>query len=163
MRKSHVILACLVSAAPVSLWAQCSVAAQAPPTDVTGSFVLPANTIAPGECAFDVNVSLSGKAGKLTLPGGRFIFTSPRLKVALTNLSNPTKSVTLNITGAMHQSTQSNGDVVTVATGRNLLGDPVAGFVLSIGNFSFVFDASGNLIQPLRGDGQLISVCKLIS
>jgi hypothetical protein len=63
----------------------------------------------------------------------------------------------------MHQSTQSNGDVVTLATGRNLLGDPVAGFVLSIGNFSFVFDASGNLIQPLMGQGQLINVCKLIS
>jgi hypothetical protein len=34
--------------------------------------------------------------------------------------------------------------------------------VLAIGNFSFVFDAGGNLIQPLEGKGQLIDACALI-
>lgn len=162
MGKSHFVVACIALTAFGTLWGGLSLAAQAPPTDVSGTFVLPANTIAPGECAFDVQVSLSGKAKQITLPGRRFILTSPALSITLTNLADTTKSVTLNATGAMHQSTQ-NGDLVTVATGRNLLGDPVAGFVLAIGNFSFVFDAQGNLVQPLMGHGQLIDVCKLIS
>ena len=69
----------------------------------------------------------------------------------------------MSITGAFHQSTDQNGNVTTVATGRNLLGDPEAGFVLAIGDFSFVFDSNGNLIQPLTGQGQLIDVCSLIN
>ena len=70
--------------------------------------------------------------------------------------------MTLSVTGAFHQSTQ-DGNVVTVVTGRNLLGDPEAGMVLAIGTFSFVFDANGNLVQPLSGTGRLIDVCPLIS
>jgi hypothetical protein len=132
-----------------------------PPID----FDVPANSIKPGACAFDVHVvSESGKAKTITLSDNRFIFTSPGLSLTLTNLSDPTKSVTLSVTGAFHQS-QQNGNVVTVATGRNLLGDPDAGFVLAIGTFSFVFDTSvpPNLVQPLMGRGQLINVCDLIS
>jgi hypothetical protein len=53
-----------------------------------------------GECAFPFRLELNGKADTITLPGGRFIFTSPGLKATLTNLNTPTKSVTLNITGA---------------------------------------------------------------
>jgi hypothetical protein len=52
--------------------------------------------------------------------------------------------------------------VVTVVTGRNLLLDPVQGFVLGIGHFSFIFDASENLVQPLKGQGQLIDLCALL-
>jgi hypothetical protein len=32
-----------------------------------------------------------------------------------------------------------------------------------MGTFSIVFDAEGNLIQPLQGSGQLIDVCSLLS
>jgi hypothetical protein len=39
------------------------------------------------------------------------------LDATLTNLSNPSKTATLNITGAMHQSTTQTGDIATVATG----------------------------------------------
>jgi hypothetical protein len=53
--------------------------------------------------------------------------------------------------------------VVTMATGRNLLGDPDAGFVLAIGNFSYVFNAQGKLVQPLKGEGQLTDICGLLS
>jgi hypothetical protein len=133
-----------------------------PPSGVSGSQDLPAGAVF-GECAFPVRFQQSGKASTITLPGGRFILTSPALHATLTNLSDPTKSVTLNITGAFHQSTDQNGDTVTVVTGRNLLGDPDAGFVLAIGSFSFKFDASGNLVQPLVGTGQLMKVCPLIS
>jgi hypothetical protein len=132
-----------------------------PPTPVSGSQTLPANSFGAGECAFDVEVSFAGKAGVIDFPGGR-IFTSPGLDVTLTNFSDTSKSVTLNVTGAFHESIQ-NGNTVTVVTGRNLLGDDVAGLVLAIGTFSFVVDAGGELIQPVMGQGQLISVCKLIS
>jgi len=133
-----------------------------PPIGVSSSVDLPAGAVF-GECAFPVRFEQNGKAGTITLPGGRFIFTSPGLQARLTNLSNQAKSVTLNITGAFHQSTDSTGATVTVVTGRNLLGDPDAGFVLAIGSFSFKFDAAGNLVQPLAGTGQLIKVCPLIS
>jgi hypothetical protein len=51
---------------------------------------------------------------------------------------------------------------VTVVTGRNVLFDPEAGFVLAIGTFSFAFDPAGNLVQPLSGRGRTIDICKLI-
>ena len=132
-----------------------------PPTEVSATIFVPANSIKPGACAFDVSWSFSGKAGTIILPDDRFIFTSPALDVTVTNLDTST-AVTLSVTGAFHQSTQ-DGNVVTVVTGRNLLGDPEAGMVLAIGTFSFVFDANGNLVQPLSGTGRLIDVCPLIS
>jgi hypothetical protein len=150
------LVSCLI-AAPLTVNGQGS-----PPTPVSGNLTVPANSIAPGECAFDVELSFAGKAGVIVLPGDRVIYTSPGTNVTLINLSDPSKSVTLNITGSLHVSTQ-NGNTVSVATGRNLQGDPVAGFVLAIGTFSYVFDARGNLVQPLIGHGQLIDVCKLIS
>lgn len=132
------------------------------PEPVTFSFDIPANSIKPGACAFDVNWSGSGAGKAIALSGNRFVLTSPTLRVTVTNLSDPSKAVTLNVPGAFHQSTQ-NGNLVTVVTGRNLLGDPDAGMVLAIGTFSFVFDANNTLIQPLVGNGQLINVCELIS
>jgi len=136
-----------------------SVAAPNPPEDVDQTITIPAG----GVCAFGVEILLTGKAKTIDLPGDRFIFTSPGLNATLTNLDDPSKQVTLNITGAFHQTTKQDGSVVTVSTGRSLLFDPQAGFVLAIGNFSFVFDADGNLIQPLEGQGQLIDACALIA
>jgi hypothetical protein len=163
--KSPLLLAaCLTLAAlgpPTTQLARASQGRSSPPVPVSGSFIVPGGTFS--NCAFDVEVSFSGLAGEVDLPGNRFIFTAPQLTATLTNLSDPTKSVTLRITGAFHQSTDENGNVTTVVTGRNLLGDPIAGFVLAIGDFSFVFDSNGNLIQPLTGQGQLIDVCELIN
>jgi len=84
-----------------------------------------------------------------------------KLTATLTNLDSGVQERVV-ITGAFHQTTLENGDVVTKATGRNLLGDPQAGFVVAVGNFSYVFDAEGNLVQPLEGEGQLIDVCALL-
>jgi hypothetical protein len=114
-----------------------------------------------GKCDEPISLVYSGKAKTLQLPGERFIFTSPGLTATLTNVESGEQE-TVVITGAFHQTTLENGDVVTVATGRNLLGDPEAGFVIAVGNFSYVFDAQGNLIQPLEGEGQLIDVCELL-
>ena len=136
-----------------------SVAAQNRPQDVNETISLPAGEV----CAFGVELVLIGKTKTIELRGDRSIITSPGLDATLTNLDNPSKRVTLNITGVFHETTKGDGSLVAVVTGRNLLFDPDAGFVLAIGRFSFVFDASGNLIQPLRGKGQLIDVCALIA
>jgi hypothetical protein len=114
-------------------------------------------------CPFPIFVSAQGKGKTITLPGNRIIFTSPGLDATVTNLANPTKQVTLNITGSTHQTTEPDGTVVSVVTGRNLLFDPFAGVVLAVGNFSFAFDAAGNLIQPLAMQGgTLTNVCALL-
>jgi hypothetical protein len=138
---------------------QLAVAAPNPPEDVDQTITLQAGEV----CAFAVEIFLTGKTKTIDLPGDRLIITSPGLSATLTNLDKPSNQVTLNITGAFHQTTQQDGSVVTVSTGRSLLFDPVAGFVLAIGRFSFVFDANGTLIQPLEGQGQLIDVCALIA
>jgi hypothetical protein len=115
-----------------------------------------------GLCAFPVQFQLSGKTNMPQLPGGRFIVTSPGETATLTNVSSPAHQVTLNITGSFVQTTNADGSVVTFSHGRNLLFDPVAGFVLAVGDFSFVFDAAGNLVQPLSGNGTLTNVCGLL-
>jgi hypothetical protein len=137
-----------------------SVEAQNRPEEINFTITIPAPG---GVCAFGVEISVAGKAKTIHLPGDRFIVTAPGQHATLTNLGDPTKQVMLNITGAFHQTTQQDGSVVTVSTGRSLLFDPQAGFVLAIGNFSFVFDANGNLIQPLEGQGQLIDACAMIN
>lgn len=151
-RKPGVTLFSCALAVLISLTiGQLSVAAedspqQGPPADA--STVI---TIDPGgACTFGVELSLTGKGKTINLPGDRVVITSPGLFATVTNLADPTKQVTLNITGVFHQTTEQDGNVVTVVTGRNLLLDPEAGFVLAIGNFSFVFDVGGNLIQPLK-------------
>jgi hypothetical protein len=130
------------------------------PQDVEQVYELPAGAVF-GSCDFPVRLVLSGKGKTIDLPGEGFIFTSPGLTATLTNVDTGKQAV-FGVTGALHQSTRENGDVVTVATGRNLLGDPEAGFVLARGNFSYVFDAQGNLVQPLSGEGQLLDVCTLV-
>lgn len=143
------------------LGAQIAFAGGSPPTDASFSVDLPADFFAPGACAFPIRVSVTGNAASIVLPGNRLIVTAPGQDAVITNLSDGS-NVTLNITGVFHVSTDQNGDTVTVVTGRNLLGDPVAGFVLAIGDFSFIFDSAGNLIQPLTGTGTLTDVCTLI-
>ena len=163
LKSAFPLAACLILAAlgpPATEVSRASQGRGSPLHPVSGSFIVSRGSV-PG-CDFDVEVSFSGLAGEIDLPGNRFIFTAPQLTATLTNLQNG-RSVTLSITGAFHQSTDENGDIITVATGRNLLGDPVAGFVLAIGDFSYVFDSNGNLIQPLTGQGQLIDVCGLIN
>lgn len=146
-----VTLLALMVAAP-----KAAVAAPNPPTPVDQTPFLFLG------CDFPVLIAPSGKGKTIELPGGRTIFTSPGLKATLTNLDNPENQVTLNVTGSFHQTIQENGDVETVATGRSLLYDPVAGLVLTNGRFTYVFDAEGNLIQPLNGKGQVTDVCNLL-
>jgi hypothetical protein len=148
-----VILA-LIVAAPIAVAAQ-----KEPniPVDVEGTFEVE------GLCDFPVRFEVSGKGKTIELPGGRKIMTSPGLFATLTNVNKPENQMTLNITGAFHETTLENGNVETVVTGRNLLFDPEAGFVLAIGKFSYVFDEEGNLVQPLSGEGQQIDICEALA
>ena len=136
------------------------------PEDVSGT--IPPEDVAqffPGHCSFPIRLDLSGKGKVITLPDGSAIVTSPGLFVTVTNLDSPENQVTLNVTGTFHQTTAANGDVTTRITGRNLPFDPDAGVNLTIGNFSFVFDKNGNLIQSFEdtdGNGQVIDVCALL-
>ena len=152
------VLAALVVAAPMVIAQPIG----GKPTDVSEEPIDLDSGAVFGNCDFPIRLEYSGKAKTLQLPGERFIFTSPGLTATLTNVETGEQE-TVTITGAFHQTTLDNGDVVTEATGRNLLGDPEAGFVIAVGNFSYVFDAEGNLIQPLEGEGQLIDVCGLLS
>jgi hypothetical protein len=113
-------------------------------------------------CGFPVEVHVSGKAKLIVLSRDRATALSPALEATVTNLATGA-TITLSITGAFHETTQANGDVVVLGTGRNLLTDPVAGFVLAVGRFSWTVDAQGNLVQPLSGIGQLTNVCALLS
>jgi hypothetical protein len=139
-----------------------SIAAPNPPEQINVTFDINVGDL-PASCAFPIRISAEGKSKTIALPDNRFILTSPGLKATVTNLANPSRLVTLNITGAFHQRTDPDGSVVTVVTGRNFLTDPLAGVVLAIGSFSYAFDASGNVIQPLAGSGQLINICSLIN
>ena len=132
-----------------------------PPGDQPVDITLQAGQ-SPNPCSFGISIKGDGKIKTLTLPGSRTIITSPGLHVTVTNLADRSTQMNLNITGVFHQTTEPNGSVVTMATGRNLLFDPVQGFVLAIGHFSYIFDANGNLTQSLKGKGQLIDMCALL-
>jgi hypothetical protein len=130
----------------------------APPQDAAAVIDVPAG----GVCAFAVRIELRGKSKTIELPGGRTITTSPGLKATVTNTSAPGRSVRLNITGATRVIPQRDGTVLYVATGRNLNFDPVAGFVLISGRFTYAFRGE-ELVQPLAGNGRMTDVCALIA
>ena len=114
-----------------------------------------------GSCDFPIRLQVSGKGKEITQPDGSHIFTSPGLHVTATNQTTG-EQATFSITGAFHQSTNETDQVTTLARGRSLLFDPVAGTVIASGNFSYVFNSDGTLAQPLEGEGQLIDVCALL-
>jgi hypothetical protein len=91
------------------------------------------------------------------------VINFPGVRAAVKNLDDPAKQLqNINVTGVTHTTREPDGSTLYVVTGRNLNVDPVAGIVLSIGRFSFVLDASGNLLQPLKGKGQLVDLCALL-
>jgi hypothetical protein len=120
-----------------------------------------------GSCDFPLHLDVSGKGKEITQPDGSLIITSPGLDVTATNEITG-EQARFSITGTFFETTDpESGNVTTVITGRNLLFDPDAGIVLLSGNFSFVFDAEGNLIKsfedPPAGKGQVIDVCALLA
>ena len=114
-------------------------------------------------CDFAFRVEQSGKTKTIELPGGRTISIFPGVEWTITNLDNENQQ-TFRIPGSFHTSTLENGNVEVVATGRNILGDPVEHFlVLVIGRWSFTVDPLGNVVQPLQGTGQRVDICELLA
>jgi hypothetical protein len=157
---TNLIAACLVLAALGPSAAVVSRAASgrgSPPVGINQTFTLS------GICGFDVQVSATGRSSVINLPSGGLILTGPDVYGTFTNLSDPTKSVTLNVTGAVHISFDQNGDTIAMETGRNAVWDPSLGLLLLVGDFTLVYDSNGNLVQGPTGNGQITSICDLIN
>src|SRR5882724_4544732 len=89
LKSPFLFAACLILAAlgpPATDLLRASQGRGSPPVPVSGSFIVPGGTFS--NCQFDVEVSFSGLAGEIDLPGNRFIFTSPQFTATLTNLEN---------------------------------------------------------------------------
>jgi len=132
-----------------------------PPERVDFTVTLPAS---PENCKdFPVQIHVTGKSKTFNLPGNRLIITAPGQNAMLTNVNQPSKQVSLNITGVFQSFNQPDGGVLTIGTGRNLVTDPAFGLTLVTGRFSFAFDSSGNLVQGLTLQaGQTTSIGSLI-
>ena len=110
-----------------------------------------------GLCAFPVTLTFSGKGGEVDLPGGRTLFTSPGLFGTFTNADDPSKSVTLNISGTAERDASD----VTIFQGRSVLATH-EGLVLIVGTFRGTHDADHYDII-VSGQGTQTPVCPMIS
>jgi hypothetical protein len=127
------------------------------PIDVTNTFS--------GVCSFDVSVYVTGKEGMIFLPGGSVLFHIPADSATLTNLSDPTKNVTLSGSGPTEIGPVQNGTITIRSSGRSLIGFSAPfGFHFLIGTYTFVIDANtGQLLQPPTGAiAQDIDLCALL-
>jgi hypothetical protein len=118
-RRSLAVLPLLVLAA--TPLAASSSASGAPPEPVDPS---PQEFAAGEACPFAIEVASEGAGGYNDLPdNGRFDFitTSPRLRITVTNASDPEKTVTVNATGAFRFVELPGGALEIVAGGRNFL------------------------------------------
>ncbi|MET0527141.1 MAG: hypothetical protein ABW003_02135 [Microvirga sp.] len=112
------------------------------------------------EADLDYTLSISGKSKTVDLPGDQQIFTSPGGVATFTNGTG--EKVTVNITGSFHTTTNRDGVTEWVSTGRSLLLDPEAGFVLVSGRFTWTADGDGNILETLSGRGQITPVIDLL-
>jgi hypothetical protein len=102
----------------------------------------------------------------ISLPGGGFLVTYPATTAVFTNLSDPTKSVTINgFTGPGIITTDQNGNTIARGLGRGAIWDPATpgfGIRFQEGELTQVFDPNGNLLQE-TGHGRVTNVCELIN
>jgi hypothetical protein len=152
-----IFLGSLLSAGPVA-------AAPALPPGAPG--VIVDFPVLEGFCSFPVHVTVTGKGKLNDLPGDRVILPAPGQKVTITNLDNG-KSVTYVITGATHNQTKANKNVVSTVTGRNVVlnnaDSEKQGIFLLVGTFSFELDAAGAEVEPFTGIGQVTDVCAVLA
>ena len=160
MRKIRRTFISLILAALIGLtFSRPSLAAPNPPGYDVYEYEVPAGAL----CSFALHISVDGQKKTIELPGDRTTEIYPGEFVTLTNLDDPSKQVTENITGSFHIKYLPDGSTETVFTGRNLVWDPFAGFVFVFGHFGYAIDANGNLTQPLHGEGKIVDACALIS
>jgi hypothetical protein len=156
----RILAACLVLAVLGPPAAELSRASNGGPPD---SFTPPPLLLS-GACGFDVQVTGTFKQKVISLPGGDLLIISPDNHPTFTNLSDPTKSVTISNTGQPAKiSTDQNGNIVVEQRGRSVQYDPSFGLKLLIGHWTFTVDAiTGAIIDGPTGNGQIIDICTLI-
>jgi hypothetical protein len=134
-------------------------ASGAPPTSV-----LVTERFAEGEaCPFPIEVVSEGKSGFADLPNNPQFFgiqTSPTLRVTVTNLDDPSKTVTVNANGAFRLVSGPDGSFTVLAGGHNFLyGVPEVGAtalattgpieVLAVNGQIAAMDLSGAQVRDL--------------
>ena len=103
-----------------------------------------------GSCSFDVAFHIvANKEYGLTFSNGATLVTGA-LKVQLTNLSDPSKSVSLNIPGPGLSTVSGNGTVTIDARGPWLFFYPGA-LVYATGHMTFTAGPGGTTLEQLGG------------
>src|SRR5947208_4331911 len=155
---------CLILAGlalPTAELARASEGRGSPPQPIDVTVFIPASV-----CGFPVQATATGRLGVISLPGGGFLVTYPATTAVFTNLSDPTKSVTINgFTGPAIITTDQNGNTIARGLGRGAIWDPATpgfGIRFQEGDFTLVFDPNGNLLQD-TGHGRVTNVCELIN
>ena len=84
------------------------------------------------------------------------------MKVVVTNRDQPSHSVQFVVTSAFHIAPDANGDFVYTATGRSLVGDPIANTMVFVtGTWSFSIGPDNELLN-VSGNGTMADVCAMI-
>ena len=132
-----------------------------PPQPINVTEFIPASV-----CGFPVQATTTGRLGVISLPGGGFLVTFPATTAVFTNLSDPTKSVTIHgYTGPSIVTFDQNGNTIVRGLGRGAIDDPATpgfGIRFQEGELTQVFDPNGNLLQE-TGHGRVTNVCELIN
>jgi hypothetical protein len=158
--KKIVILATLL----LGLIAGAGPAAAAPVQPVAFEFTTTSGDV----CDFPVHVVATGKGKEIDLPGDATILPAPGLTVTFTNTITE-KSVSYVITGATHNRTLTNGNVVSTVTGLNTFVNSIEfqhttlpGIFLVAGTYTFELDSEGHEVQVFSGTGPVTDVCALL-
>jgi hypothetical protein len=114
-----------------------------------------------GSCSFDVGVHvLVNKEYSITFGDGRTLVQGA-LKLRLTNLSNPTKTVTLNVPGPGLFTTSSDGTLTVHARGPWMFFFPGT-LVYSPGHSTLVVSPEGAFTLTQKG-GTSTDLCAVLS
>lgn len=143
----------------------------APGASATGAPPTPADpspqTFAAGEaCPFAIEVSFEGKEGFVELPNNPVFFAilnAPGLRATVTNLSDPSKTVTVNATGAFRFVALPEGGLEIRAGGHNILyGFPEAGAtaLATTGPIEFDVDETGAIVDMDLSGARVRDLCE---
>ena len=122
--------------------------------------------LAAGEaCSFAISVVATGKSGFVDLPNNPQFFlvvTSPGLRITVTNLSDPDRSVTVNATGAFRYVDLPDGSTEIRAGGHNFLyGEPEIGAtaLATTGPITLLISADGDFAGMDISQAQVRDLC----
>jgi hypothetical protein len=149
-RKEGVLLGRLLVLAATIVLAVLSLASVAGAEQPVREFVPASDFTVSGSCAFDVAVHIVGnKEYGITFSNGATLVTGS-LKLTLTNVSDPTKSITLNILGPGLNTVSRDGTFTIDARGPWLFFYPGV-LLYTTGYNTFTVSPSGEVTLQQRG------------